>query len=100
MQTTTYKCDRCGAEDTTNAIRLQEVTIGIPWSTLVEDYSRVGNRGRPVVQWCRKCLVETGVIQRHSELDAALPNPLPPPPSLEDMVREIVREELVYIQQQ
>ena len=105
MQTTTYKCDRCGAEDATNALALQEVTIGLRRTgysmvtggayTYTDDH---GRDSRPRVEWCRKCLVETGILPRHPSVDAALPVP-PPPPSLEDMVREIVREELAQAQQ-
>ena len=56
MYETTYKCDRCGAEDTTNAIGLDRVGIyvgGVSFRTVLEQ--RKNN------DWCKKCRKEMGL---------------------------------------
>lgn len=82
MRTTTYKCDRCGAESV-DKNTLHKVKAGYG------DYTSDVN-GRQA-EWCKKCCVETGLA--HQNLAPEV-KPLDPLPTLEDMIREIVREEI------
>uniref|UniRef100_A0A6M3LVX9 Uncharacterized protein n=1 Tax=viral metagenome TaxID=1070528 RepID=A0A6M3LVX9_9ZZZZ len=93
-RTTTYKCDRCGDEDTDNKnIDLKFVAIGIKDDTYSVYLERTFNlqdaqrRGMEMCLECRRKLgIETLLVQKTD----------PPPvyPTLEDTIREIVREEI------
>jgi hypothetical protein len=86
MRTTTYKCDRCERTSTVEReIDLKRVEVGV--GHYYSDYSRRGYK-----EWCRTCRIETGIEQP----DVKLPeiNPIDPLPTLEDLIREIVREEI------
>lgn len=79
MQTITYTCDRCKAADTTNAIDIIPINI-----TLFQFKSVVKS-----AEWCRRCLNEVG-------LNSSMPKipTIEPPLSVEDIIREIVKEEI------
>jgi hypothetical protein len=85
MKTTTYKCDRCGAEDTDNQIGLNFIKVG--YGQYITDASC-----RPMVEWCHKCRIETGLQKPSEKMPGVKPGE--PPPTLEEMIREIVREEM------
>lgn len=78
MITKIYTCDRCKAADTTNEIDLIPIKI-----VIFNFQSEVGR-----AEWCRKCLNEMS-------LNTALPDVkrVEPTPTIEDIIREIVREE-------
>jgi len=64
MRTTTYKCDRCGAEDKTNMIDLDRVGIyvgGVNFRTVLEQ--RKNN------DWCKKCRKEMGLEEKDKIID-------------------------------
>ena len=80
MRTTTYTCDRCGK--TVEAMReLHPIHLGI------------GNHGDRVTEWCRDCLVSTGMVKWVADV-----KPPDPPPTiaeqLEELLRVIAQEEI------
>lgn len=88
MQTTIYKCDRCGEESTDRQeINLDRVGV------FVGIYERRFSYGSPSVElikeWCQNCREKYGLVQKVKESKVEVT-----PTTLEDMVREIVREEL------
>ena len=88
MRTTTYKCDKCGAEDTTNKIGLVDVGV------FTGGYRRFGSGSgnyEYCKEWCYQCRLKTGLEQPKKPADAPAEVTRP---TLEDMVREIVREEI------
>lgn len=87
MKTTTYRCDRCGAEDTTNNIGLQFVFVGFG-EYLSDAKKRSQNK-----EWCLRCRIETGLQIPSSNYRPEI-KPIEPEPTLEDMIRMIVRDEI------
>ncbi len=90
MIVTTYTCDRCG-HDQTKTEQMWDIGIVIGHHPSRADWSRTPN---PCQLWCRTCVETLGLLpQGGGEKDAP---PLPdPPPTLEDMIREIARQEMV-----
>lgn len=91
---TTYKCDRCGAEQDTPK-QMWEVAIltqhleSLNPKLSNQRHFRFLPRGTPI--WCRKCIDAVGL------LDGWTPpteTPASPEPTLEDKVREIMRDEI------
>ena len=81
---TTYTCDRCKkTSEKPNFLHSITVMVG----------SRYGNNNGPTVEWCRACVVEAGIT-------SWTPSPplkkedLPEALSVEDLIREIIREEM------
>lgn len=91
MKTTTYKCDRCGRENTvdyhTTERELDLETISVGTGKYHYDKSHRGGQ-----EWCKKCRIEVGIDSPEKAMPEAVP--LDPLPTLEDMIREIVREEI------
>jgi hypothetical protein len=83
--TTTYKCDRCGAEAIDDRDFLNEVGITLP-----ERYSSYQTRKQvKSTWWCRPCLVTCALESpRHGEAGPVAPV------TLEDVIRDIMREEI------
>ncbi len=85
MIVTTYTCDKCGHHQTTND-QMWGVGVVLQHGMVVSDY---GPRLAPQVKglWCRPCIESIGLL-------CAPPKPddkdAPAPPTLEDMIREIV----------
>ena len=89
MITTIYKCDKCGHEQETND---QMWNIGVSVSHHGSQIGRYETpRGKEM--WCRKCIEKLGLLPAHGGKPQKPDEPKSAPPSLEDMVREIVREE-------
>jgi hypothetical protein len=82
---TTYTCDRCGT--TLTAM----IRNGIPdrfWEVAVT-YKHYGeNLSSPAgkIFVCHSCLQSLGVVRTEASAKA-----LPPPPSVEDLIREIIQ---------
>ena len=74
----TYTCDRCKASDQTDKIDLIMVELHTFYRTSVVKKS----------EWCRRCLNEMGIDESMPEVKR-----IEPLPTLEDIVREIAREE-------
>jgi hypothetical protein len=86
---TIYKCDRCGKEQETDD---QFWTVGFIVTNRRYQYTyRLTDPNFDHKrEWCRNCVEEFGLLPR-----AITPqNPEPIPLSLEDMLREIIREEI------
>ncbi len=89
MKTITYKCDRCGEviEDPSwDAFSVSIVSV------LEQQKGYTAYPSRNVVaeaHWCRSCAVACHAIAPESSA-----TPAPNPPTLEEMIRDIVREEL------
>jgi hypothetical protein len=88
MKTTTYKCDKCGAEDTTNEIDLKHVGVFV--GNYERDFSSfVCN---PEIQltkeWCRDCRYKYGLIPTIEKSKVEVTHF-----TLEDMVREMISDE-------
>lgn len=81
MITTIYKCDRCGHEQPTNEqfwiLQVEARLSGTGWASWTR-YMHV----------CRPCLEFFGVHDREPEVREA------PPPTLEELIIEIVRREI------
>jgi hypothetical protein len=86
--TTTYKCDRCGAEQTNPE---QMWNVGISCKHADSSYGMMFDTPHHQELWCRKCCDELQIIGRpivHKDQPAA------PMVTLEEMIREIMREEI------
>ena len=93
MQTVTHECDRCHAKAITNdevcALDLRGVKLEIVSS--VNLYENFTWRS----EWCQACRTQIRVEELDKRKDKPqVQTPVEPQPSLEDMVREIVRQEL------
>lgn len=91
MQQTTITCDRCGTsweKGAANARQLWNIGIHLGCPCLTS----IGRRGDLTAEWCRECVVKAGLIGQSSADDkqTVLEDP---PPTLEDLIREIVRDE-------
>ncbi len=84
---TIYSCDKCGhAQETTE--QMWEVGVGLKPLPGPHGYS-TPRPLNPKVEWCRSCVEGIGLL---------IPSPKPKEPAkpatLEDIVRELVREEM------
>ncbi len=94
MSTTTiWKCDRCSKEWNSNdgGNPLEEVKVV---SGQYEDPGKISP-----ADWCQDCRIETGIyrphlINKNGKRIKLEKKSLPPPLTLEELVREIVREEI------
>ena len=88
MKTTIFTCDRCKKE----VEKLEEVGAG----RRVKSYGYGGGERMEACQflaeWCLECCIEMGITKLWKESPTP-PFPIQPPPTLEDMIREIIREE-------
>ena len=93
MQTVTHECDRCHAKaiisDEVSALDLRAVKLEVISSVnLCESFIWRA-------EWCRACRTQSRVEELDKrEGKPPVQTPVVPQPSLEDMVREIVRQEL------
>ena len=98
MIVTTYTCDKCGhAQNKNDQMWDIGVVIGHHASIYGRDRTPASIYGRdrtpnPVQLWCRDCIEELGLLPPGGGAKDAPPLP-DPPPTLEDMIREIVRQE-------
>ena len=91
MITTTYKCDRCGHEQTDSA-QMWHVGVKVshfPGLALFQPWETSGNK-----LWCRKCVDELQLLG-FPEVEKLPVEPQAAVVSLEDQIREIIREELM-----
>lgn len=84
---TTYKCDRCKKSSETNK-DLDLERVRVVWG----DYSGAGSyKQEHSAEWCKPCRIETGIENPNHDKAVA---PIIPPPTLDDLIREICREEI------
>lgn len=90
MKTTIYKCDKCGAEDTTNEIDLDRVGVFVGSYEL--NYSHWASEPKMQLtrEWCKDCRYKYGLIPAVKESKVEEVTPF----TLEDMVREMISEEI------
>ena len=81
MITTIYKCDKCGNEQNDND---QFWTVGITartkWHQSMDDIVKS-------IQVCRPCLESLGIYVTQTKKKD---EPLPAPPTIEELIREII----------
>lgn len=86
MITTIYKCDKCGHQQITQKqmyeIQVTRRPLELPHGHSLEKSAH----------WCRMCMEAAHIYPPASHKEAG--KELPPPPTLEDLVRQIVREEV------
>lgn len=87
MRTTIYKCDKCGNEDTTNELKID--TVGVFVGQYQISYSRANTSINLQKEWCLRCRIEAGLT-----VQKAPPIIEVKPITLEEMLREIIREEI------
>ncbi|HEY1900741.1 MAG TPA: hypothetical protein VGG49_13215 [Steroidobacteraceae bacterium] len=85
--TITYVCDKCGEVEMDSD---QFWKVGVT----IQNYRNHhhGSSQKHEQQWCRKCVEAAHLLppQQHKQQHIELPEP----PTLEDLVREIAREEI------
>ena len=86
MTETKYICDRCKSEQLTGE---QFWTVRVQVNTIHSAASAYDTG--PSVQWCRACVENMGILPKHK--DGGMVSPLP---TIEEMIREIVREEVSH----
>lgn len=83
---TYYTCDRCGKQKAgePNFVENVGIRVGPAYShtTMFFDLQ---------ADWCRNCLIETGLRDPAAHILTDPPAP-DPKPTLEDLIREIIRE--------
>ena len=89
MKTTTYKCDKCGAEDTTNEIDLERVGVFVGSYERSYSFCVCEPKIQLTQDWCKDCRHKYGLIPAIKESKVEIT-----PLTLEDMVREMIREEI------
>lgn len=94
MKTLLYKCDRCGREWAAGSKDAPQLwTIGLRYSSGdgVSQYSPTHPSAYKDRQWCRDCMDKLNIIIPVPKESAAST----PPPTFEDMVREMIAEEVI-----
>jgi hypothetical protein len=84
---TIYQCDKCGAEQPTPE-QFWRVAVTIASFASHGYHNEIA---RHSAGWCRKCIEDAHMLPRADDRKA---EPLPEAPTLEDLVREIAREEI------
>ena len=92
-----WKCDRCGKEQETDE-QMWEVSVDVRYigQSKRSNYERPKHRR----EWCSDCVDSIDLLKAQAsdwekKLAADNGNPPPPePPSIEDFLREIVRDEI------
>ena len=96
MRTVVYKCDRCGAEDNNNKIGLAEVSITINGnSNIMRSYNNSTIQLKQ--DWCALCRVELGLADKYTVGEEDRKKLRPVEATLEDLIRELAREEAVNV---
>ncbi len=91
MKTITHKCDRCGMEGTDKELELWGLKVSylIPAITHYRSWS-----DHKTVDWCRTCLVDTGVLQKAEAKAKEDAEKKIEPLTITDLIREICQEEI------
>lgn len=85
--TITYRCDKCSAEQHTPE---QFWIIQVYVQPLQGSHHSANKNAEQ--QWCRKCVESVHLLPQRQHKDP--PVELPEPPTFEELLREIVREEI------
>jgi len=95
MQQTTITCDRCGEswiKGSNTARQLWRVGIQLGCLAPVSTCSGPTCRNDLTAEWCRECVVKAGLIGQTWPTGKQV-TPDDPAPTLDDLIREIVRDE-------
>lgn len=92
MIVTTYTCDKCkhSQEHPQSPKQLWDIGIGIETAGCSSYYSTSPKLAHKQM-WCRSCVIKAGLFPPSRTDEEKTPTP---PPTLEDMIREIAREEI------
>lgn len=86
---TTYTCDRCSKQgESPDFLLAVDVRIRSSYPTSYSDNMDV----KKTAEWCQQCLHDTGLKQIYDVEKKKRVDPPPNPPTIEDLVREIVSE--------
>ena len=91
MIVTTYTCDKChhSQEKQATPRQLWEIGIGITvFGSRISSYSRSLCNEQ---LWCRECIVSVGLLPPTESERKDAPSQ---PPTLEDLLREMIQEEI------
>lgn len=90
MIVTTYTCDKCGHEQTDDE-QMWDIGVSVAYHSFAQ---RDNYRKEPVKKelWCRACVVKLGLLSTSSVTSD--PSQPETPLTLEDIIREIIREEI------
>ena len=89
MRTTTYKCDRCGAEDLDNkTLQLQTVGVHVGGYNMSSGYGGVQPKVQYNQEWCKDCREKAGLSSPPRGEKPVEVTPI----SLEDLVHDIAYE--------
>lgn len=97
MKTTTYRCDRCQRYSTDKSeLDLKEIKVGIREMNYASSSYHAGfhiynPRKELTAEWCKTCCAEVGFVSEQGKDPNAAEEVRP---SLEDLIREIVAEEV------
>ena len=87
MITTIFSCDRPGCGHTQeDSTQMWELQVSLSHYPGTFDYPTTKKQAL----WCRKCVEEFGMLPIP---ETSITVPIIPPPTIEDLVREIVRSE-------
>ena len=81
---TIYKCDKCGAEQSTNE---QFWYLAVAYRCMHSNYGESKTKG---INVCRKCLESLGINASKAVRESSEYNP----PTIEELIAEIVQREL------
>ena len=87
MIITTYTCDKCGHAQTQKK-QMWNIGVSLKHLDTPYKYSAGGDPLNPKALWCRDCVEGIGLLVPSLKLDA----PPPKPTTLEDIVRDLLRE--------
>ncbi len=88
-QTTTYTCDRCGKWEVDKSDFLVPVAVRVGSSWAKDGWT---NAIIPTQMWCKECIAAMGILHPGTMgMNAPL---LSVAPTLEEVIREIVRDEV------
>jgi hypothetical protein len=95
MIETTYKCDRCSKDVSRENLH----SVGVAFKNSADVNFAISSSGYnggitmgPTAHWCNDCMFDVGLAPRWTEKRERVTTPTPA--TLEDLVRELVREEI------
>ena len=88
---TKYNCDKCGHTQTTPR-QMWHICIG--HGPIEGNYDPAYYKTHQQM-WCRSCMEGTGILKGDASPETKTPPELPP--TLEDILRQIMREEISYM---
>lgn len=91
MVTRILTCDRCKRELDKGEALISVAVLYVFGENIYTNSS--SNYKAASAQWCRTCCIEMGIISNKPGAEIKV-TPIEPKPTLEDFIREIIRDEL------